>query len=59
MRNPFEDLGRTVEFDLVEESNLPCQQCPEVVTEGKYLIQQNTLTWKCSKGHISKIENWE
>lgn len=61
MPNPFKDLGKPrLENPEGEEVGgaLQCQECYEVVTEGRYLEEVSVLTWKCSKGHISKIEGF-
>ena len=32
-----------------------CQTCEEVVTTAKHDPREDTLTWKCSNGHMSRI----
>jgi hypothetical protein len=40
---------------------LQCQNndCHEAVKEGLYNATARVLTWKCSKGHVSRLENFD
>lgn len=63
MRNPFEDLGKPrLENPQGEEVTgaFSCQErgCYEVARSARYLEEVKLLTWKCSDGHISKIEGF-
>lgn len=63
MRNPFEEMGRPrLKEPEGEEVTgaFSCQErgCYSTVTTARYLEEVKVLTWKCSEGHISKIEGF-
>lgn len=39
------------------EGTLQCQTCYEYVENGVYVPEAKVLTWKCSSGHVSLIED--
>jgi hypothetical protein len=59
MDNPFDNLGsgekikKDVNYELVEDSRLACQECGFIVTTGRYYDSEEILSWKCPKGHKS------
>jgi len=65
--NPFKQLKKEyiVQKFLDEgfeevDGPLQCQEkeCREAVPEGLYSEAARVLTWQCSKGHISRLENF-
>lgn len=62
MPNPFRMLGIASKANKGEEVTgaFACQEpeCYITVTVATYLEEQQILTWKCSKDHISKIEGF-
>lgn len=32
-----------------------CQHCDEVITQAVHDSREDTLTWKCTQGHVSRI----
>lgn len=60
MPNPYEALfnREQPEVQNYEEVGgaMECHTCYEVVTEGRYYVSDRLLTYKCSKGHVSKCE---
>jgi hypothetical protein len=63
MPNPFRNLGRTAPEDIFWEEvggAFSCQEpgCYNVSGEAKYADEEKLLTWKCTDGHISKIEGF-
>jgi len=65
--NPFKELKdefvvQKMLADGFEEVDGPlqCQKsgCHEAVREGLYSEAAKVLTWKCSKGHVSRLENF-
>ena len=67
MPNPFKELkNQYIVNKMIEEGfeevdgPLQCQtrDCHEAVPEGLYSESERVLTWRCSNGHISKMENF-
>lgn len=67
MDNPFSNLKKEYVLNkLLEEGfeevdgPLQCQnrECLEAVPEGLYNGTAKVLTWRCSKGHVSRLENF-
>jgi hypothetical protein len=65
--NPFKQLKEEyVLKKLLEEGfeevlgPLQCQtsDCHEAVPDGLYNETARVLTWKCSRGHVSRLENF-
>lgn len=65
MSNPFKEIKTrhevtelVADFEEIEGS-MRCQttDCGETVHDGYYSSKQRVLTWKCSKGHISRMDN--
>jgi hypothetical protein len=67
LANPFKELKD--EFVLQKllaegfeevDGPLQCQKadCHEAVPEGLYNETAKVLTWKCSHGHVSRLENF-
>lgn len=63
--SPFDQLGENSKVQNVEwevwTGSFSCQEngCWEVAHEAKYAPEEKLLTWKCSEGHISKIEDYK
>lgn len=62
MTDPFDDLFASVEktdqeseWTLVVDSELECEQCYEITTEGQYSFTRKALRWKCPKGHANVV----
>lgn len=61
----FEALGPTKKEQVEEfeeiEGRFTCQErgCWEPTHEAMYFNDAKLLTWKCPKGHINKIEDFE
>ncbi len=67
MDNPFDELKKQyVMQKLLDEGfeevdgPMQCQNgaCREAVPEGLYNETARVLTWRCSKGHVSRLENF-
>lgn len=67
MVNPFNELKRQHLAQKIHEEGweeiegaLQCQKgdCRETVTSGLYSATAKVLTWQCSKGHMSRMENF-
>lgn len=67
MVNPFKQLKEEYVLQKLMEEGfeevdgpLQCQNsdCLEAVPEGLYNGTAKVLTWKCSHGHVSKLENF-
>jgi len=65
--NPFKSLrDRHYADKLLDEGfeevdgPMQCQtaDCREAVPEGLYSAELKVLTWKCSQGHVSRLENF-
>ena len=49
---------RTPSVKIEVGGNYYCQTCPGDVDFAFYLPEKHILTWKCSAGHISLIEEF-
>lgn len=63
MRNPYKELFKPVLENPDGEpvtGAFTCQEddCWSTVKDAKYIEEIKVLTWKCSKGHISKLEDY-
>lgn len=62
--SPLDTLGENWAVDKTEwelwEGSFGCQErdCWEAAHEAKYAPEKKLLTWKCPKGHVSKIEDY-
>lgn len=52
----FKD-GEKPPFESIE-GNYLCQMCRESIDEADYFFNDSVLRWKCSKGHVSFLENF-
>jgi hypothetical protein len=61
--NPFEEMRLPTADELGLEDisgSFACQDdyCNEVAFKAVYASKDKVLTWKCLKGHVSKIEDF-
>jgi hypothetical protein len=55
----FKQPSKQQDMQKVEvEGNFMCQVCNESCDNAFYLPSMSVLTWKCSSGHISTIEEF-
>ncbi len=68
MPNPFKELKQQYMLKQFEEEGweevdgpMQCQtrDCRLVASEGKYSESLKIVTWKCSEGHVSRLENYK
>lgn len=64
MTDPFDALFADVEpqeedseWAPVTNSELECEQCFQISTNGEYSFKRKTLRWKCPKGHKNIVVN--
>ena len=62
--SPFDSLGENIRASEAKwelyTGSFACQQqdCWKVASEAKFFPKEKLLTWKCSDGHISRIEDY-
>jgi hypothetical protein len=59
----YRNLGKktAVEENMNHEidGQFLCQACGETVDQAKFFAHADLLLWTCSKGHVSKIEDFK
>lgn len=64
MTDPFDSLFAETEVQdpewvKVVDSELECERCWQISTEGEYNYPKKALRWKCSQGHVNIIAPME